>query len=171
MDVDEIVNHPDNLKMPRPLRDFWAADRETRLTNYSAGPLETRRKTFRKYQDLVGMLHEAGAKILVGTDAPEPQVAPGYSLHKEMELLVESGMSPASVLQAATRVNAEVLREENHLGSIEPGKLADLVLLRADPLEDIRNTRQIDRIINAGEVLRPSVILERRAARARSGDP
>ena len=171
VDVDEIVNHPDNLKMPRPLRDFWAADRETRLTNYSAGPLETRRKTFRKYQDLVGMLHEAGAKILVGTDAPEPQVAPGYSLHKEMELLVESGMSPASVLQAATRVNAEVLREENHLGSIEPGKLADLVLLRADPLEDIRNTRQIDRIINAGEVLRPSVILERRAARARSGDP
>ena len=66
------------------------------------------------------MLHQAGAKILVGTDAPEPQVAPGYSLHKEMELLVEAGMSPASVLQAATRVNAEVLREENHLGASNP---------------------------------------------------
>ena len=117
------------------------------------------------------MLHQAGAKILVGTDAPEPQVAPGYSLHTEMELLVESGMSPSSVLQAATRVNAEVLREENHLGSIEPGKLADLVLLRADPLEDIRNTRQIDHVINRGEVLRPPEILERRTARASPDEP
>ena len=52
VDVDEIVNHPDNLKMPRRLRDFWAVDRKRRLDNYSAGPLETRRRTFRKYQDL-----------------------------------------------------------------------------------------------------------------------
>ena len=171
VDVDEIVNHPDNLEMPRRLRDFWAVDRQRRLNSYSSGPLETRQRTFRKYQDLVGMLHQAGAKILVGTDAPEPQVAPGYSLHTEMELLVQSGMSPASVLQAATRVNAEVLREENHLGSIEPGKLADLVLLRADPLEDIRNTRQIDHVINRGEALRPPEILERRMARASTDGP
>ena len=116
------------------------------------------------------MLHQAGARILVGTDAPEPQVAPGYSLHTEMELLVESGMSPASVLQAVTRVNAEVLRQEDHLGGIEPGKRADLVLLRANPIEDIRNTREIDRVINGGEVLLPSEILERRAGRARPED-
>ena len=165
VDVDEVVNHPDNLKMPRPLQDFWAVDRKRRLAGYAASPLETRRATFRKYQDLVGMLHEAGARILVGTDAPEPQVPPGYSLHQEMEFLVESGMSPAAVLQAATRVNAAVLREENDLGSIEPGKRADLVLLRANPLEDIRNTRQIERVINRGTALLPSEILERRSSR------
>ena len=161
VDVDEVVNHPDNLKMPRPLQDFWAVDRNRRLAGYAAGPLETRRATFRKYQDLVGMLHEAGARILVGTDAPEPQVPPGYSLHQEMEFLVESGMSPAAVLQAATRVNAAVLREENDLGSIEPGKRADLVLLHANPLDDIRNTRQIERVINRGVALLPSEILAR----------
>ena len=164
VDVDEVVNHPDNLKMPRPLQDFWAVDRQRRLRGYAAGPLDTRRATFRKYQDLVGMLHRAGAKILVGTDAPEPQVPAGYSLHQEMEFLVESGMSPAAVLQAATMVNASVLRHEDDLGSVEPGKLADLVLLRTNPLGDIRNTRHIERVINRGVALRPAEILERSSA-------
>ncbi len=160
VDVPEIVNDPDNLRMPTRLRDFWAADRKTRLSNYSSGPLETRQRTFRKYQDLVGMLHQAGVKILVGTDAPEPQVPPGYSLHKEMELLVESGMPPADVLRAATLFNAEVLGQHENIGRVAAGMLADLVLLDENPLEDIRNTRRIRRVIRSGRSLGPEEILE-----------
>ena len=160
VDVPEIVNDPDNGRMPTRLQEFWAADRKTRLDNYSSGPLETRQRTFRKYQDLVGILHQAGVKILVGTDAPEPQVPPGYSLHKEMELLVESGMSPEEVLRAATLVNAEVLGQSENLGRVAVGMLADLVVLDANPLDDIRNTRRVRRVIRSGRLLEPGRILE-----------
>ena len=158
-DVPEIINHPDNLKMPKRLLNWWEKIRPRTLANYSSGPLSVRRATFEKYQRLVGMLHRAGAKILVGTDAPEPQVPPGYSLHHEMELLVESGMPPADVLASATVNNARVLGEEENLGSIKAGKLADIVMLDADPLEDIKNSRKIHRVIKGGKVLDPWLIL------------
>ncbi len=159
VDVDEIVNEADNLKMPGRLLDFWARDRETRLANYSSGPLETRNATFRKYQELVGMLYRAGAKLLVGTDAPEPQVPPGYSLHKEMELMVESGMTAADVLTAATRANAEILGQSDRIGRVASGMLADLVVLDANPIDDIHNTRRIWRVIRGGVLLDPEYIL------------
>ncbi len=158
VDVPEIVNHPDNTKMPKRLQDFWSKDRKTRLDNYSDSPLETRQTTFRKYQQLVSMLYQEGANILVGTDAPEPQVPPGYSLHQEMKLLVESGLPPEAVLQAATLTNARALKEADRLGSIEGGKLADMVLLEDDPLDDIGNTRRIQWVIKDGELLDPAVI-------------
>ena len=104
------------------------------------------------------MLYQEGASILVGTDAPEPQVPPGYSLHQEMKLLVESGLPPEAVLQAATLSNARALKEADRLGSIEEGKLADMVLLEDDPLDDIGNTRRIQWVIKDGELLDPAVI-------------
>lgn len=159
-DVPEIVNHPDNLKMPRKLRDFWRKDRESRSGRTVSVPLETRRATFRKYQQLVQMLYRAGTTILVGTDAAEPQVPPGYSLHQEMELLVESGLSPEAVLKAATLDNARALKQEDRLGSIEVGKQADMVLLGENPLDDIRNTRHIERVIRSGRLLDPAVIAQ-----------
>ncbi len=82
-----------------------------------------------------------------------------WSLHHEMEFLVESGMTPAEVLSAATSSNAQILKENDNLGSIEPGKLADLVVLEANPLEDITNTRKIHRVIKGGKLLVPEVIL------------
>jgi imidazolonepropionase-like amidohydrolase len=105
------------------------------------------------------MLYRAGARLLVGTDAPEPQVPPGYSLHHEMQLLVESGVPPAEVLRAATWNNAAVVRRQHEIGSVRAGMLADFVILDADPLADIRNTRKIFRVVKGGQVLEPSVIL------------
>ena len=107
------------------------------------------------------MLHDAGVPLLVGTDAPEPQVAPGASLHHELEFLVEAGMSEQEALVAATLENARILRREDELGSIEPGRRADLLLVEADPLSDIRNTRRIRGVIRGGRRLDPASILSR----------
>ena len=110
---------------------------------------------------MTGKLYRAGVPLLVGTDAPEPQVTPGFSLHQELEMLVESGLPPAAALRAATLHNATALRQENRLGSIAPGKLADIVLLSANPLEDIRHTRRIDAVIRGGKLCRPAEIMLR----------
>ena len=123
--------------------------------------MEDRRREFAKYQELTGKLYRAGVPLLVGTDSPEPQVPPGFSLHQELKMLVESGLPPAAVLQAATLTNATVLGEKERLGSITADKMADIVLLSANPLDDIRNTRRIELVIHSGQLCRPDLLLKR----------
>lgn len=102
---------------------------------------------------IVRALNAAGLPILAGTDTPMPLVYPGYSLHDELELLVACGLSNAKALQATTLNPAKVLRLESTLGSVDIGKRADLVLLDADPLRDIRNLRDIRAVILDGKWL------------------
>lgn len=149
-DDPAVTEHPDNALVPKRLRDWWRGDNIVRAEAVQGVPMATRRRTFANYQQLVGLLHRAGVPILVGTDAPEPQVPPGASLHHEMELLVESGMGAGEVLAAATLGNARALRAEDRIGTVEPGRMADLVLLDADPLTDIRHTRRIGAVVRAG---------------------
>ena len=160
-DQPHVVNHPDNALVPKQLRDYWRADNPRRFKDFSSGPLAIRERTFRTYQELTGLLHRSGVKILVGTDAAEPQVTPGASLHHEMALLVESGLSPAEVLRAATLGNATILRQQAQLGTIERGKLADLVILDRDPTERIDHTRRIRQVVQGGVVHDPAVVLAR----------
>ncbi len=158
-DVPEVSGHADNALAPRRLREFWPVYLE-RTGCPQGGPLADRRREFAKYQELTGKLYRAGVPLLVGTDSPEPQVTPGFSLHQELEMLVESGLSPAAALGAATLNNATSLRQDHRLGSIVPGKLADLLLLSANPLDDIRHTRQIELVIRGGELCRPAELLK-----------
>src|SRR5262249_53781479 len=139
----------DNMSAPKRLRDFWPVYLK-RSGCPQGGSQEDRRREFAKFQELTVKLYRAGVPILVGTDSPEPNVPPGFSIHQEMGLLVDAGISPAAVLRAATLQNATVLREENRLGSISAGKLADMLLLTANPLNDIRNTRAIQWVIRGG---------------------
>jgi imidazolonepropionase-like amidohydrolase len=97
-------------------------------------------------------MQKAGVKILAGTDTPNPYVFPGSSLHDELELLVKAGLTPLQALQAATLRPAEYLGMAGRLGTIAPGKLADLVLLSADPLADIANTRRIEAVVLNGRI-------------------
>jgi imidazolonepropionase-like amidohydrolase len=98
-------------------------------------------------------MHEAGMELLLGSDAAVLNIFPGYSLHDEMVLFVnELGMTPAEVLERATRRSAKFLGISDQTGTIESGKIADLVLLDADPLADIRNTRRIAAVILRGTV-------------------
>lgn len=162
VDVPAVIEHPDNLLVPKQLRDYWLADNPRRLEGRGVGSLALRERTFARYQALVGLLHQAGVKILVGTDSPEPQVTPGASLHHEMELLEASGMSAGDVLAAATLENARILRQQEHLGTVEPGRVADLVLLDADPLATITNTRRIRTVVRSGVISDPRALLAAR---------
>jgi imidazolonepropionase-like amidohydrolase len=103
-------------------------------------------------RQIVKTLHAAGVCILAGTDAPMPLVYPGFALHKELELLVESGLTPADALRAATIGPAEFLGLSANSGSIAVGKRADLVLLDDNPLLQISNARRIRAVVLDGHV-------------------
>lgn len=153
-DDPAIHASPDNARVPKRLRDHW--ERYRVKSNLQPSTQAARKGEFAKYQELTGLLYRAGIPILAGTDSPEPYVPPGASLHQELEMLVESGLSPADALRSATIVNARALKQQDRLGSIEAGKLADLVVLGADPLASIRNTRSIRMIVRGGRVLDPA---------------
>jgi hypothetical protein len=102
----------------------------------------------------VRLLHEAGVMLLAATDVGIPMLVPGLSLHEELVLLVQAGLAPFEALQTATVNPAQVLGTADSMGTIEPGKLADLVLLDANPLVDIANTQRIRAVIAAGRLYR-----------------
>jgi imidazolonepropionase-like amidohydrolase len=112
-----------------------------------------RRELIRKEDALVGEMRHAGVGILAGTDDSNPYVIPGFSLHDELALLVAAGLTPMQALQAATLNPAKFFGRLDTLGTVETGKLADLVLLDADPLADIRNTTRINAVVVNGRLL------------------
>jgi enamidase len=101
----------------------------------------------------VKILHSAGVNMAAGTDSGTPGVVIGKGLHKELELMVEAGISPMEAIMAGTRNAADNLGKTNELGTIEPGKLADIIAVSGDPLKDIRDTREIKLVIKDGKIL------------------
>jgi imidazolonepropionase-like amidohydrolase len=108
---------------------------------------------------LVGGFHRAGGTVMAGTDCPNVAIVSGFSLHRELELLVRAGLSPMEAIMAATRRPAERLGRRDVFGTIAVGRSADLLLLTADPLADIRNVGQIERVIARGVVYEPETLL------------
>jgi imidazolonepropionase-like amidohydrolase len=98
-------------------------------------------------------MHDAGVPMGAGTDTPIGLSVPGYSLHSELEMLVRAGLSPLEALEAATLRPAGFFGLEGEMGTIEPGRLADLVLLSGNPLEDITQTRSIQAVVTKGRLL------------------
>ena len=108
---------------------------------------------FEFQRKLTKALSDAGAKLMVGTDALIQTTLPGFSVHRELAELVAVGLTPYEALRASTTRPFEFLRELDQAGTIEVGKRADLVLLEDDPLEDIANTRSIAGVMIAGRWL------------------
>jgi imidazolonepropionase-like amidohydrolase len=123
------------------------------LKEVTSDELESVSTTAQNAFDLVNAMKRAGVMFMAGTDAPNPFVVPGRSLHDELELLVQSGFTPLEALQSATRNPAEYLGRLDTLGTVEKGKIADLVLLDANPLENIGNSRKIWAVIVNGKIL------------------
>jgi len=127
---------------------FWKLQRG--LKPFDA-PLEFMRRSVDS--GLMGMrrLREAGVKIMAGTDLGAISVYPGLALHEELALLVDSlGLSPLGAIQAATVEPARYFGIDHEIGTVEPGRGADLLILSADPLADIRNTRRIEMVVLRG---------------------
>ncbi len=110
-----------------------------------------RQRIFKQFLGLLGAMNKTGVTLMTGTDLGSKWISPGSSLHDELAIFVEAGLTPMQALQAATRNPARFLRIE--AGTLEAGKAANLVLLDANPLEDIRNTRRISAVILNGRFL------------------
>ena len=146
-------NDPRLKYMPTQLRTQWDPSTDFRFRERTAEDFDLSRLVYKKQIELVGMMHRAGVEFLAGTDVENPYCFPGFSLHDELELLVQAGLSPMEALQTATLNPARFLGNEKEFGTVEEGKIADLVLLEANPLEDIRNTTKINSVVLNGRLL------------------
>ncbi|HEX2570784.1 MAG TPA: amidohydrolase family protein [Polyangia bacterium] len=137
---EEIRGRPDYRFIPAPTRAAWEAAGQ-RI--WASPPSEARRQKYLRVRNqLVKAIFDAGGKIMAGSDTPDWFLLYGWTLHRELQNLVEAGLSPYAALAAATRNPAEFLRALDTVGTIERGKRADLVLLDASPLDDIANTEK-----------------------------
>ena len=113
-----------------------------------------RHRQYREFRyDLILAMAQAGVRILGGTDFPNPYTFPGFSTHDELEVLVEAGFTPMRALQTMTSEAACHLGRQRTHGTVAAGKVADLVVLDADPLADIRNTKKINAVLLRGKLI------------------
>ena len=138
---------------PTSLAKKWREGAHPYTASWPKESLDEAKKVFLINQEIVRILHEAGVLITTGTDFPLPWVTPGVGLHREMLLLKNAGISPIDVITMATRNGAEALGILDEVGTIETGKRADFVILNADPLKDIRNTRRIETVYLDGKIV------------------
>ena len=138
-----------------PRLKYISLDIQKRWTEAAAAGAAIKSKSFERKLQVVGAMHRAGVPLLAGTDTAwiQPYTYAGFSLHDELALLVKAGLTPIESLQTATINPARFLGMEKDLGTIEKGKVANLVLLDADPVSDIRNTQRIDSVVLKGKLL------------------
>jgi len=143
---DESFRRDGRLRyIPRLLQQRW----NFRVANHDSA---VTKKVLQKQLEIVGAMQRAGVPILAGTDTGNPFCFPGFSLHEELALLVIAGLTPVEALRAATLNPAKFFGLDQTLGTIEQGKIADLVLLDANPLLDVRNTQKINAVVSNGRL-------------------
>ncbi|MCP3801669.1 amidohydrolase family protein [Allokutzneria sp. A3M-2-11 16] len=140
--VEALRDDPRLKYVPAAMRTYWEG---------MVRSIAPAREFFLAQKRLVAEMHAAGVGVLAGTDTNNPYCFPGFGLHDELELLVEVGLSPMAALQSATRDAARAFGRNS--GTVEPGKDADLVVLEANPLADIRNTRRVDSVVARGRLI------------------
>jgi hypothetical protein len=149
LDDPELQSDPRLKYVPASVRKEW--DPAKLLGNTSPEDLAALKAEAARDLELVAAMRKAGVRFMAGSDGPDPYVFPGFSLHDELEWLVKSGFSPLQSLQAATLNPALFLRKSDEYGVVESDHAADLLLLEANPLDDIRNTRKIFGVVSGGK--------------------
>jgi imidazolonepropionase-like amidohydrolase len=149
---------PDNPMLayvPWLIRRTWVISQITNAgaEGMSSAEKQQRAARLRDIEAFTRRLSEAGGCVLAGTDAPAFLVAPGFDMHRELELLVQAGLRPDRALEAATAAPARALRQEREIGTLAPGMRADLVVVQGDPLADISATRRLVLVIQNGHIV------------------
>jgi N-acetylglucosamine-6-phosphate deacetylase len=139
--------------VPRTMASKWQEARKKQDQFASPAEFELRNALFERSLQVVGRMQAAGVGILAGTDSAAPELVPGFSLHEELVLLTQAGLSPMQALQAATKNPADFMGISQKQGTVEVGKNADLLLLDANPLDDIHNTKKIRALVLHGRLL------------------
>jgi imidazolonepropionase-like amidohydrolase len=160
--AEELAQRPEMRYVAPQTLAQWAEVKNGMLAETGSTAASARR-TIETRRRLIKALHAAGAGLLLGSDAPQIYNVPGFSTHRELESLVAAGLTPYQALETGTRNIARYFGTERETGTIEKGKRADLVLLDADPLADIRNTTRRAGVMLRGRWL-PQAEIERRRA-------
>ncbi|MEP6733330.1 MAG: amidohydrolase family protein [bacterium] len=151
VDAIDYTKDPDFAYAAHSWQTGWPGARKSILQTLDTDPLAVRQRFVEHELDIVRKLHAAHVPFLAGTDTPAGvDVLPGISLHLELQRFVAAGFTPLEALQTATLNPAKFYHKLNDYGSIQAGRIADLVLLRSNPLDDIANTRTIGGVIADG---------------------
>ena len=144
-----FINDPYLKYIPPSIKKTWYNPYTGDFTAKEFAPV---RRLYQKQLEIVGQMRRAGVKFMVGSDAGKPYSVPGFGLHQEMALFVEAGFTPMEALQSATLHPAEFLGRIDSFGTVAQGKIADLVLLEANPLDAIDNTQKIAAVVFRGKL-------------------
>ncbi|MDH3490863.1 MAG: amidohydrolase family protein [Gammaproteobacteria bacterium] len=156
--VAELINRPESKYMPQATLQRWADRKQETLVERGFDP-EAAALAIKLRRRLILALHQEGAGLLLGSDAPQVFNVPGFSLHRELDVLVASGLTPFEALRTGTAAVAEFFG--TNAGYVQVGKDADLVLLDANPLENIENSRRIHGVMLRGSWLSGKTLEER----------
>jgi imidazolonepropionase-like amidohydrolase len=149
--------------MPRSVRSMWDPKNDFRLKTMTKEDFAQQKRIFDRSLELVAAMQGAGVGILAGTDVFNAYCFPGFSIHDELKWLVKSGLSPTEALQTATLNPALYLRQSKDFGTVDKGKIADLVLLDANPLVKIENTQKIAAVVMGSKYFSREVLDKLRA--------
>lgn len=152
----ELLNY-----LPKYLQKYWTPEVNDHLNHRDNETfIATKKELYKLYLKMVKRMNEKGVMLLAGTDTgANPLCFPGIGVHNELEALVDAGLSPAEALKTATINPAVFLEVEKDYGSVSVGKIADLVLLSQNPLEDINNVRKISAVIREGQLFDAAKII------------
>jgi len=151
MGDDEAITRPPGISaLPDDVREQWQAESFT--LDWDAEDFGWGRLELERQMQFVGLAASAGVRVTAGTDTPNPFVLPGQSMHDELELLVDSGLTPMQAIVAGTSRAAELLGLADRIGAVKPRYYADLLVVRGDPVRRIADTRSVALVIKSGQV-------------------
>ncbi|HXG59594.1 MAG TPA: amidohydrolase family protein [Thermoanaerobaculia bacterium] len=153
--LETLQSYPELRYVPQQTVDNWSKAYQQRRAQM---PAETAANVIAARGPILKALHEGGVRVLMGTDAPQQFSVPGFSLRRELRKMREAGMSPYAILRSGTKNVGDYFARQDAFGTIEPGKRADLLLLDANPLEDIANVARIAGVMVRGRWLPKSEI-------------
>ena len=159
-----LVDHPDKSSFFSDPRMRYVARSQKEAASKAAPPFTPQtfpivKRLYAEYREVVRQMNRSGVMLLAGTDTAGPRI-PGFMLHEELAALVDAGLTPLQALQTATLNPAKVLGKEADFGTVKIGRVADLLLLDANPLADIRNTQRIAAVVIRGKLLRRADLKE-----------